>query len=395
VAPTERPEGSDGAVPRRRARAQPSEQRRRALAEAAADAFHRRGFHGVTVAGVAAEVGVSAPAVYRHFRSKSELLVGAIETGLDEIDEALRRAADDGGGLDAIIDRLASAAQHRSDFWTLSQREIRHLPDSDQQRMRKRFRRATADLGHGIEGARPGTDDGTRDLLVTASLAALATPATLGSDLSPVRLHHVLRAATSALCVAPLPPPRTRAAPRPTPLPPEGRTSEVFATAVALFHQRGYAAVSLDDIGAAVGMAGPSIYHHYASKADLLVAAALRFLSAVPPASAESDAAVVAHAYAEAAIRERECVGVLVTEAIELPPEAAARINALVSDDLAGWSAMVAGRRPDLDPLEAALLAQTARSIVHDVARLGVHHRRPEIVDELTALTSAVIDVRY
>src|SRR5262249_20023395 len=54
------------------------------------------------------------------------------------------------------------------------------------------------------------------------------------------------------------------------------RREAVLAGATRLFRERGYHAVSMDDIGAAVGIAGPSVYRHFASKADLLCAACTR-----------------------------------------------------------------------------------------------------------------------
>src|SRR5262249_5718752 len=65
----------------------------------------------------------------------------------------------------------------------------------------------------------------------------------------------------------------------PPPADPAGapsRREAVLAGATRLFRQRGYHAVSMDDIGAAVGIAGPSVYRHFASKADLLCAACTR-----------------------------------------------------------------------------------------------------------------------
>jgi AcrR family transcriptional regulator len=43
--------------------------------------------------------------------------------------------------------------------------------------------------------------------------------------------------------------------------------------AVALFAARGYHGVSMDDIGAAAGVTGPALYHHFAGKEAMLVAA--------------------------------------------------------------------------------------------------------------------------
>jgi hypothetical protein len=43
------------------------------------------------------------------------------------------------------------------------------------------------------------------------------------------------------------------------------RVADILDTAIRLFAARGYEAVSLDDIGAGLGMAGPSLYHYYAT----------------------------------------------------------------------------------------------------------------------------------
>lgn len=49
----------------------------------------------------------------------------------------------------------------------------------------------------------------------------------------------------------------------------ERRDAILFATA-ELFADRGYAGVSLEDIGAAVGVSGPAVYRHFAGKQALL-----------------------------------------------------------------------------------------------------------------------------
>jgi AcrR family transcriptional regulator len=57
--------------------------------------------------------------------------------------------------------------------------------------------------------------------------------------------------------------------------PPPGdpdRRDELLAAAARQFAQRGYHSVGVDDVAAAVGITGPSIYHHFATKLDLIVA---------------------------------------------------------------------------------------------------------------------------
>lgn len=49
------------------------------------------------------------------------------------------------------------------------------------------------------------------------------------------------------------------------------RISQIRAAALRLFAERGYPATTMADIGAAVGIRGPSLYKHVPSKQDLLV----------------------------------------------------------------------------------------------------------------------------
>ncbi len=48
------------------------------------------------------------------------------------------------------------------------------------------------------------------------------------------------------------------------------RRDEILAAAAQLFAARGYHGVSIDDLGAAVGMSGPGIYRHFEGKEDVL-----------------------------------------------------------------------------------------------------------------------------
>jgi AcrR family transcriptional regulator len=52
---------------------------------------------------------------------------------------------------------------------------------------------------------------------------------------------------------------------------PISRMSEIRAAALELFTRRGYEATTMTDLGAEVGIRGPSLYKHVASKQDVLV----------------------------------------------------------------------------------------------------------------------------
>lgn len=51
---------------------------------------------------------------------------------------------------------------------------------------------------------------------------------------------------------------------------PTSRRDQILAEAARLFADRGFARVTVDDVGAACGISGPAIYHHFAGKEAML-----------------------------------------------------------------------------------------------------------------------------
>jgi len=370
-----------------RAARRPAAERRRELAEVAAAHFHRLGFHGVALADVAAEVGITAPAVYRHFRNKNALLAGAIATGLDHVEAALSRA----DSLDGALEHLAEAALRRRDVWVLLQREVRHLDDRDRDEASARFRRLVREFTAHVAAARPDLDDGRVRVLATGAFAVLASPSTQPLDLPHEAYRDALLRAATAVGQAELPPPGPPPAPAAAGRPDLPRAEQVLATAIALFHRHGYAAVSMDDIGAAAGIAGPSIYHHFPTKAHLLIAAHERAAAQVPVPRPEKPVRDLVERYAAVVVRERELFGVHVTEGIHLPAGARQSVADAAGQDVRRWVAALRAERPELTAVDAELLVHAARSAVHDIARIGRLHSRPRITDEIVAVASAVL----
>ncbi|HET6707374.1 TetR/AcrR family transcriptional regulator, partial [Amycolatopsis sp.] len=76
---------------------------RRRLVEAALDSFGERGWHGVTVAGIAERAGVSRGAAQHHFPAREDLVVAAVDLlGEAQIDELRAQAADLPNGASRI-----------------------------------------------------------------------------------------------------------------------------------------------------------------------------------------------------------------------------------------------------------------------------------------------------
>jgi AcrR family transcriptional regulator len=379
---------------------QPGHQRREQLAGAAAGQFCRLGFHQVSMADVAAAVGLTAPAIYRHYRNKEDLLAAAISQALDTVEDALVRAGD--ATLPEFMETMAEAAVARRELWILLQRELRHLSPGQRRPLQERFARIVRPFAAVLRRERPDASGPDIGLLTTAVLATFASASVYRSQLPGREQQLVLAAAATAASRAHWP--ATTKTGRQgviaarsascLALGPD-RGAEVLGVAVGLFAARGYQAVSLDDIGAGLGMAGPSLLYYYATKADILVAAFDRaggWLAALRgPAGQAPSLTDLAAGYIDLAVRERLLFGVYVWEAVNLPPEAGRRIRAGIEADVQAWCAALALRRPALTAGQRLALVHAARAVVHDVVRLGPGHGRPDIAAILRAVTGAVL----
>jgi AcrR family transcriptional regulator len=102
--------------------------RDRQILDAAAAAFHERGFHGVGMDELGARAGLSGPSLYRHFSGKDEILATLLNAAMDEL-----TAATEPTELDARRDLERALRHHvrfaleRAHLVSLYQREVRNL----------------------------------------------------------------------------------------------------------------------------------------------------------------------------------------------------------------------------------------------------------------------------
>lgn len=111
-----------------------------------------------------------------------------------------------------------------------------------------------------------------------------------------------------------------------------GTRQRILAGAAALFSDHGYAHGSIRNIAAAIGIRGPSVYHHFASKEDMAAAVlqegvrvALRELDHVDVAALASDPDALLDAAIDAHLRayrdEGRALMALVRTYRQLPPQ--------------------------------------------------------------------------
>lgn len=113
--------------------------RREQILQVAATLFARRGFHGVSIAELGAAVGVSGPALYRHFPGKeallAEMLVGISEYLLDG-GRARARIDDPGQALTELVEFHVDFALQHPQLITVQDRDLANLPVQVQHQVR-------------------------------------------------------------------------------------------------------------------------------------------------------------------------------------------------------------------------------------------------------------------
>ena len=115
--------------------------RRSQLIAAAERLVAEKGYLAVRLEDIGAAVGISGPAIYRHFPNKEsllvELLVGISTRLLAGAREVTSQAADAAAALDGLIDFHLDFALGESDLIRIQDRDLGHLPDPAKRQVRK------------------------------------------------------------------------------------------------------------------------------------------------------------------------------------------------------------------------------------------------------------------
>jgi AcrR family transcriptional regulator len=374
--------------------------RKEQIAAAASVLFRQRGYHGVSVADIGAAVGITAPAVYKHFGSKHELLGYAVRDALDVFGSLVQDARD----IDALLQPLAAYAFERRGLGALWQREARHLPAEQRAELRLRFLGIAERCAVLIKAAHqvPPAD---AELLARAVLGVFGSLSWHRITLPRRRFEDLvcLHISTVAYCQLG----------RPVPVPglaqgsgavaaglSVSRREQLLTEAIRLFDERGFQSVTTDDIGQAAGVSGPSIYRHFPSKTDLLVAAVARG-SERRQASANQALARAAgprealdfllSAYIDFALENSHLLGVLISELDQLPDQTRKHSLQAQRDFLAVWEHLLDQAAPGTDMRELKITIRAVLTLVDNVARSRRLAARADIAHRLGEIGTAVL----
>jgi AcrR family transcriptional regulator len=379
--------------------------RKAQLADAAAELFGRRGYHAVSVNDIAFAAGVTGPAVYRHFGSKQEVLAHVLLSGLEVFgqatEEALDGARDANEALRRMLEAVAALAVERREVTALWRWQGVHLARPDRATIRRSGARIMDRWVVALQAARPGLPEPDAELLCWAALSVFGSVAVHHVSLPRQRFENLLTALAAAVLNLPeLPEP---AAPPVNGFAWPGSTSrreELLTVATRLFREHGFHAVSMEDIGAGAGIAGPSIYRYFAGKADLLAAAGYRMADrlrldaehAINNSTNPSDSLQsILQSYIRIVLRSDNPLAVFVDDSVGLGERDAKELLRVQRAYVAEWVRLLQDSAPGLAERPARITVHAALTIVNDLTRTPRIAARPGIAAELVALAHTVL----
>lgn len=179
--------------------------RRDQILAAAAELFARSGFHGVGIDDIGAAVGVSGPALYRHFRSKdamlAEMLTGISDKLLLGGRSRVGAARDSQDALSELVRWHVEFALTNPALITVQMRDLDSLANPDRRRVRELQRGYVEVWVEVLCATRPDLDRPTARAAVHAVIGLInSTPYSAHLDTSAMAalLHRMALGAITA-----------------------------------------------------------------------------------------------------------------------------------------------------------------------------------------------------
>jgi AcrR family transcriptional regulator len=172
-------------------------------------------------------------------------------------------------------------------------------------------------------------------------------------------------------------------------VPAPARREQLLAAAAALFAERGFHAVGIDDVGAAAGITGPGVYRHFPSKAALLTALCDRALSRMLDGARSISAAsgdplarleALVDLHVAFAVDERALISVWVRELSSLPEDVRRALRRRMREYEQPWQEVLGCLREDLSPTGVAVVTAGTLAMLNATPAVPAHVSRDEVV---------------
>jgi AcrR family transcriptional regulator len=175
------------------------------------------------------------------------------------------------------------------------------------------------------------------------------------------------------------------------------RRRELIEIAARLFAERGFANVTVDDIGVAAGVSGPALYHHFAGKeallGEMLVGISEYLLDGGRRVVADGGDDVLERLvrfHAEFAVDDRSLITVHFRDLVHASDADRAKVRNLQARYVGLWAETLLEQAPDLDRRTAQAAVHATFGLLNSTpfsARLG----RSEMLLVLTSMADAAL----
>jgi AcrR family transcriptional regulator len=372
--------------------------RKQLIVEAAGQIFSERGYHGASMEEIAAAVGISAAALYRHFPNKYALFAEAANVMVDRLVAAVDESPPDAALKDVLAAITRVTVSHRVSGG-LYRWEARYLQRPDRRQLRAKFTHVVERVTEMVRREYPLPQE---QLRAVAALGAIGSITMHHTSVSERRINELLLA--TALRVVTTDPAADTGSARLVEMPaqpvPRTRRAEILAAAIPLFAKDGFANVTNAQIAQAAGLAPSAIYRHYPGKVDILVAACLQAAGLLTQAVDRSlhraagpgDGLVaLTAAYVAYSFEHRALNSVAEAEVAGLPAGLRRPLVVAQREHIAVWEQQLRATRPELDPRHARLLVHAGFGIVLEAGRALRWQDTPGHRDAITALVTGAL----
>jgi AcrR family transcriptional regulator len=367
--------------------------RKAQIARASAEAFSAQGYHAVSMETIAAKVGVSAAALYRHYTGKyqlfrdavlalSQLLVDCTDLEPDENDPAAT--------LDGLIAALVDVTLDNRDSGGLYRWQARYLRAEDQATLADQLKQVNRRIQKPLMVIRPSLDSSQRWILSAGVLSVIGSIVDHRLRLPANEIRALLTGAATAVLDAELPH-RAQVSPRPPSwrifTEDAGVYEALLHASMVLFKDRGYSETSMAHIASAAGIPVSGIYRYFSSKCEILATGLRRAadrvsaqLSPVVGALTEPRQALslLIDAYVATSFANPELAAVYYTERVNLTPSDRTSLHNVQLSTIDSWVRLLTAARPSLTPTQAAFLVHAAMALVVDLGRMGSSEMSPD-----------------
>ncbi|MFI5560140.1 TetR/AcrR family transcriptional regulator [Amycolatopsis japonica] len=374
--------------------------RKQQIVDAAGRIFSEHGYHAASMEEIAADVGITAAALYRHFPNKYALFAACANVMADRLVATLDEVAPGAPLADVLAAVTQGTVVHRASSG-LYRWESRYLEREDRQSLALKFGQVVDRVAEAVRREYPLPDEGLR---AVAALGVIGSITMHRTSIAQRRVEEVL--VESALRVVATDPATgvagTHAVALPSSPEPRTRRSEIIAAAIPLFERDGFATVTNGRIAEAVGLVPSALYRYFPGKADILAAACLQAAGILAQAVEQNlrevdgpnDALLaLARTYVAYSFEYTALTSVANAELAGLPATLQRPLVSAQREHIAVWEQHLRSARPELDQRQARVLVHAGFGVVVEAGRRLRWEDVPANRDAVSALLVGALGV--